>query len=239
MDGLRIASPCSVSWERMEGDERVRHCAECSLNVYNFAEMTRDEVRELLARNEGRVCARLYRRADGTVLARDCPTGLRALRRRASRAAAAAVAALLSLPVFAKVSSIKIQGSTVKMTTEQAAAQAAAFTGVAVMGDAQLPGVTVVLRDEATGRQVTAVTDRNGVFKFESLSDGIYTVELTLPGLEPAKIEHLELKSGVVTHANVALRPVMEMGVILLEPEPVRHDPLSITFTQSFIDKLP
>ena len=28
----------------MAGDERVRHCTLCSLNVYNFAEMTRDEV---------------------------------------------------------------------------------------------------------------------------------------------------------------------------------------------------
>jgi hypothetical protein len=57
----------------MAGDERVRHCTLCSLNVYNFAEMTREEVRELLARTEGRVCARLYRRAGGTVLTRDCP----------------------------------------------------------------------------------------------------------------------------------------------------------------------
>ena len=239
IERLRIASPCSVSWERMEGDERVRRCAECSLNVYNFAEMTREDVRVLIERNEGRVCARLYRRADGTVLTRDCPTGLRALRRRASRAAAAIVAALLSLPGFAKAR-LTVHGSTVNITLGHTAApQPAAFTGVALMGNAQLPGVTVVLRDEATGRQFTAVTDTNGAFKFASLPDGTYTVELTLPGLEPAKIEHLELKSGVVTHANVTMRPVMEMGIILLEPEPVRHDPLSTTFTQSFIDKLP
>src|SRR5229473_6883076 len=67
---LRIAVPCQASWEGMAGDERVRHCTLCSLNVYNFAEMTCDEVRELLMRTEGRVCARLYRRADGTVLTR-------------------------------------------------------------------------------------------------------------------------------------------------------------------------
>src|SRR5580765_7666474 len=98
---LRIAVPCQASWEGMAGDERVRHCTLCSLNVYNFAEMTRDEVRELLVRTEGRVCARLYRRADGTVLTRDCPTGLRAMRQRASRVAAALIAALLSLPAMA------------------------------------------------------------------------------------------------------------------------------------------
>src|SRR3954447_21216476 len=98
---LRIAAPCPASWDEMAGDERVRHCSLCKLNVYNFAEMTRAEVRELLVRTEGRVCARLYRRADGTVLTRDCPTGLRAVRQRASRAAAAVVAALLSLPSLA------------------------------------------------------------------------------------------------------------------------------------------
>ena len=50
---LRIATPCETSWEGMAGDERVRHCTLCSLNVYNFAEMTRDEIRALLARTEG------------------------------------------------------------------------------------------------------------------------------------------------------------------------------------------
>ena len=55
IDRLRIASPCPASWERMEGDERVRHCAVCNLNVYNFAEMTRDEVNALIARSEGRL----------------------------------------------------------------------------------------------------------------------------------------------------------------------------------------
>src|SRR5437763_16994902 len=98
---LLIAVPCQAEWEGMAGDERVRHCTLCSLNVYNFAEMTRDEVRELLVRTEGRVCARLYRRADGTVLTRDCPRGLRAMRQRASRVAVALVAALLSFPALA------------------------------------------------------------------------------------------------------------------------------------------
>src|SRR5216684_8965088 len=98
---LRIAVPCQAAWEGMAGDERVRHCTLCSLNVYNFAEMTRDEVRELLMGTEGRVCARLYRRADGTVLTRNCPTGLQALRKRATWIATAAVAALFNFSAMA------------------------------------------------------------------------------------------------------------------------------------------
>jgi hypothetical protein len=165
IDRLRIATPCSSSWEAMQGDERVRYCAVCSLNVYNFAEMTRDEVRELLVRNEGRVCVRLYRRADGTVLTRDCPTGLRELRRRASRAAAAAVAMLLSLPAYAlgRPKNVRIHGSKVQLTIEQVAnANPASFAGVVVLDGSLLPGVTVVLREETTGRELSFVTDNDG-----------------------------------------------------------------------------
>jgi hypothetical protein len=91
---IRIASPCSEKWEDMSGDARARHCAQCKLNVFNIAELTEVEVRSLLSNREGRVCARIYRRADGTVLTKDCPTGVALLRRRAL-AALTMVAALL------------------------------------------------------------------------------------------------------------------------------------------------
>ena len=243
IDGLRIASPCSVAWESMDGDERMRHCAVCSLNVYNFAGMTREEVRALLARNEGRVCAKLYRRADGTVLTRDCPTGLRGLRRRASRAAVAAVAALLSLPAFAlsgKKPEVSAMGAVVNITLGHVTTQhAAVFNGIVVMDDGPIPGVTITLREETSARTLTTVTDAKGFFTFGSLPDGMYRAELTLPGLQPASISHLDLKANVVTHANVTLHAIEEMGILLIPDEPVRHDPLSMTFTQSFIDKLP
>jgi len=247
IDNLRIASPCRTSWDAMEGDERVRHCTLCSLNVYNIAEMTRSEVRELLARTEGRVCMRLYRRADGTVLTRDCPRGLHELRRRASRAAAAIVAALLSLPAFmfgavtSKAPRVKIRGSKVRLTTEQATtAQPAVFTGVVLLDDGPLPGATVTLHDEASGRAATAVTDNNGAFTITALTDGTYRVEVTLSGLKPAAIEHLELKSSVITHAKVTMRVDAEQIVVgAIAVEPFSADSISTTFTQTFIDKLP
>ena len=61
----------------MSGNDQVRRCGQCNLNVYNFAELSTEEARVLL-RNaaSGRICARLFRRFDGTVLTRDCPIGL-------------------------------------------------------------------------------------------------------------------------------------------------------------------
>jgi len=96
LDNIRVASPCPASWEKMTGDDRVRFCQECKLNVYNLSEMTRLEGERLIANREGRLCVRFYRRADGTILTRDCPKGLRARVRRLSRIAGAALSAILS-----------------------------------------------------------------------------------------------------------------------------------------------
>jgi hypothetical protein len=88
VDRVGVASPCSADWERMAGDDRVRFCSQCRLHVYNLSAMTRDEAAHLIQTTQGRLCARFYRRADGTVLTRDCPVGLRAARARAARALA-------------------------------------------------------------------------------------------------------------------------------------------------------
>jgi hypothetical protein len=243
---LRIAQPCPASWDGMAGDERVRHCTLCSLNVYNFTEMTRGEVRELLARTEGRVCARLYRRADGTVLTRDCPTGLRAMRQRASRAAAALVAALLSFPSLAFGGTtckprLTTRGSNVKLTVERVAtAQTAVFAGVVVFDGTTLPGVTVVVRDEATKREAVTVTDANGAFTIAALNEGVYRVELLLSGFTPATMKHLELKAGDVIHASVALRVnnVETVTVGALAPM-ITPDAGKTTISSELLQKLP
>lgn len=87
LDSVRVASPCDVRWEDMTGNDRRRHCTECDLDVHNISEMSRDDAEHLLSTlSEGRVCARFYRRVDGTILTKDCPVGLAAARRAFLRA---------------------------------------------------------------------------------------------------------------------------------------------------------
>jgi hypothetical protein len=81
VDRIEIPTPCSVPWDSMYGDQRVRHCGSCRKNVYNISEMTRAQALELIASREP-VCVRIYRRPDGTVLTNDCWSQLRAARRR-------------------------------------------------------------------------------------------------------------------------------------------------------------
>jgi hypothetical protein len=72
---MKIASPCPASWEDMEGDDRIRFCDECELNVYNLSDMAEDAALKLVEEREGRLCVRFYQREDGTVLTSDCPVG--------------------------------------------------------------------------------------------------------------------------------------------------------------------
>jgi hypothetical protein len=99
---LQIASPCYERWDNMKGDDRVRHCASCKLNVFNVREMTKAEVEDLIDRTQGRLCMRLYKRWDGTVLTADCPVGVSRARVRLASAllTAAAFVGVLVLPLL-------------------------------------------------------------------------------------------------------------------------------------------
>jgi hypothetical protein len=96
---IEIANPCPASWEKMRGDDRVRFCEECQLNVYNLSALPRDAAVALLSersQGRGRLCVRLYKRADGTVITADCGGGLRAAAKRAARFAGVAAMLVLS-----------------------------------------------------------------------------------------------------------------------------------------------
>ena len=96
LNHISVAAPCPSDWDQMIGNARVRFCAQCNLNVYNLSAMTRAEAESFIANNEGRLCVRFYRRADGSILTKNCPVGLRAIRRRVSRIAQAVSAAVIS-----------------------------------------------------------------------------------------------------------------------------------------------
>ena len=97
LDHVRIAAPCRVDWDQMIGSERVRFCSQCSLNVFNLSSMNRLEAESLIARTEGRLCVRFYRRSDGSIITKDCPVGLRAIRRKVSYVAKAISSAVIGL----------------------------------------------------------------------------------------------------------------------------------------------
>lgn len=89
LEDLRIATPCKANWAEMLGNDRMRYCALCKLNVYNLSGMTREDGESLVKANEGKICVSFFKRADGTILTQDCPVGVAArLKRRVASVAA-------------------------------------------------------------------------------------------------------------------------------------------------------
>ena len=121
LKNVRVAAPCPADWDQMLGNDRSRFCGQCNLNVYNLSAMSRTEAEDFIARSEGRVCIRYYRRGDGTIITENCPVGLRKLKKRMSQIAAALVSAILTflaglgffiaLDKFSKVQNQRVMGT--------------------------------------------------------------------------------------------------------------------------------
>lgn len=200
---LRIASPCTADWNQMAGDERVRYCAQCRLNVYNFSAMTTPEVESILGNRNGRLCARLYRRTDGTILTQDCPVGFRATIRRVSRIAGAALTAAMSVAAAAQTSS----KTTLAPLVLQQAGGATVSVTVMDQSGAVIQNAKVALVENLFGRLMEGRTDPEGVFRQTGLPPGTYTMTVKQVGFAKWQIP-LTLRADQVEE----LRATLEVG---------------------------
>src|SRR5262249_32841839 len=73
LDQFKIVSPCSTDWDQMSGDEKRRFCVECDKFVYDFLQMTRQQIEAIVSIHQGRMCARIKRRPDGSLLTLETP----------------------------------------------------------------------------------------------------------------------------------------------------------------------
>lgn len=141
---LGVASPCHEKWDDMVGDDTSRFCLKCEKNVYDLSSMTKEAAEALIAAKEGSLCARFYRRADGTVITADCPEGI-ALKRRRSFAFGVLGASLLAGGGLAASQLFRTQGEVgPRCTRTMGSATVIAnppeeFQGQMVMGDVAEP----------------------------------------------------------------------------------------------------
>jgi len=68
---LEVRKPCRESWDGMTAASGgARHCARCDKAVHDLAGMTGREIERLVLRTRGELCARVTRRADGSMVMR-------------------------------------------------------------------------------------------------------------------------------------------------------------------------
>src|SRR3569623_3628256 len=159
---VRIGLQCNQRWDDMVGDDRVRACRGCDRPVFNLSEMTRAEAEAVLATRGLPPCVRFYRRADGTVMTSDCPSGAPRPRHALLASSIAATATLAAAPALAVPAR---DGAALPP------ADSGAISGKLVDAATQAPAIgatVVVTRPRLAGEQV-ALTDEQGVFSIRGL----------------------------------------------------------------------
>jgi hypothetical protein len=248
LDRVRIATPCSVSWESMNGNEKARFCSQCKLQVYDISKLTRREAVSLITSSEGRICGRLYRRADGTLLTRDCPVGLRALRRRVARVAGATLAAVLGLlsPVVAqKHKSDKDSCKNIpaiQIVTRKSQGQAVTIKGkVQDANGAELSGARIRLVNQITKEEIAVVSTKQGEFVIANVSGGKYALEFSAPAFLTEVLTDLEIANDdellitATLPAGEYLTGVVEVSL----DEPIMSPPGTMIINGDMIRRLP
>jgi len=250
LETIRIASPCAVNWDSLAGDDRVRFCDHCSLQVYNIAGLTRREATELITRRQGRLCARIYRRADGTIITRDCPVGLRAIRRRTARIAAATFAVVVTLAssVFGQKPGSKDKNACrpqviINKDVNQTQNGLSALNGtVSDANGAVIVGANITIKAPSIATPLTAVSDAEGKFVIASLEPGLYKIIVEANAFNKLQIDDVKLAANQTLKLDVTLMvksSSMNMGVVAFDEPLIDLDPGTLIINQKMIQRLP
>jgi ankyrin repeat protein len=186
-DRITIAAPCNTDWDAMAGNDQVRFCEHCQLQVTNLSTLTRSEAMRLVERSQGRLCVRYVQRANGEVLTGQLPRRLHHIGRRVSRLAAGAFSATLS------VASAAAQETSGR--NETVPRQPAAISSVMPAGEgAHISGVvkdpngavvrnaTVTLTNLKEHSSFVFVTQDDGAYLFSLLNAGAYDLSAEAAG---------------------------------------------------------
>ena len=222
---LRVASPCHVAWDAMTGNGRVRNCDSCKLNVFNISEMTAVEAESLIQTREGRLCIRLYKRADGTVITKDCPVGLRMYQKRIARLAGAAFTAvmgLFSVSFGQKDDKTSIDASKAGIVRTSNEKQETDLTGTVLdPNGAVIPGAEIRLFKVGDKKPTKTKSNDEGVYRFASLGVGVYSLEARYNGFKTNKIVGIEVKDNEIISIRIILQPKavsVTVGIYADEP---------------------
>jgi hypothetical protein len=190
LDQLQVVSPCSTGWDRMSGDEKKRFCSECNKFVYDFSQMTRRQVEAIVSIHRGRMCARIARRPDGSLLTLETPPAHPIVARRASPVVNATLAAILGLGPPANALNVDVSAARL-ITTADADGKGAKTPyggGEALVGGtvfdpqgAVIPSAVVKLISDA-GAELENKPSSGGEFTFAQVPFGAYMMLVEAEG---------------------------------------------------------
>lgn len=233
-DRINIPAPCDADWDSMIGNDKVRFCEHCNLQVTKLSSLTHQAAINLVARSEGRLCVRLERRASGGLIMKQSAPRLHQIARRASRLAAGAFSATLSLATASAQTSVPNQQLPATQMIEARARRSEAGCSLSgVISDpsgAVVPGAVVTLTNQ-NGSMFTLTTSDEGEYDFSQLPSGTYQLITQATGF--ARIEsEVRLVDGQDQSMNLELQiPELVVEVEINAPSQV----VTVTHTSGVV----
>ncbi len=86
---------------------------------------------------------------------------------------------------------------------------------------APLPGVTVTLKRSGGGSVGVKVTNAQGLFLFDGLASGSYTVHAELEGFSPVEFPNIALEAGRTSTVELRLSPAVEDVITVTAEAPI------------------
>jgi ankyrin repeat protein len=227
----------------MVGNDQVRFCEHCNLQVTDLSTMTRQAAMRLVARSQGRLCVRFIQRPDGGVLTNTIPEKLHRISRRVSRLAAGAFTATLSISSAAAQASLRPGSDVSRQASAMGKMISPTEQGTGLSGiitdpnGAVISGATLTLINKQTKFMFTYTTGEDGTYQFSLLEAGPYSLAVDSPSFSKMEMPELELKSTVNRELNISMEipqvveevevnastTVTELsiqgGVVFVEPE--------------------
>ncbi|MGH9870919.1 MAG: ankyrin repeat domain-containing protein [Pyrinomonadaceae bacterium] len=187
LNNLTVPSPCPADWNSMRGNDQVRFCEHCSLDVHNLSVMTRSQAERLVARSNGRLCIRYLRDPAGQPLTMPVAQKLHRISRRVSKIAAGAFTATLSVTSAVAQSSTSYQSGNPNppRATQPIARWALGSSIVGTIKDqngAVIPGATISVANDEMNLALYASTNVTGQFRIDGLKAGSYKLRIEAPG---------------------------------------------------------
>lgn len=230
LEQIEVKNPCSQDWNEMTGNDEVRFCSHCNLNVNNLSAMTRRKALKIARRSQGRICVRYVQNPiDKTPVFAD---RLYQITRRAG-IAAGVLGASLSLssltyaqgaPVLLKRASApqtKISPTDARENEDKTESAMARIFGTITGADGAFArNVIVTLFNHKTNESRIANSNLEGFYEFRNLTPGVYKLVSTSEK-GSAEISYLEIVEGSETKQDLALISIILAEVTIEMPQEI------------------
>jgi ankyrin repeat protein len=223
LNNITIPSPCSADWNSMLGNDQVRFCQHCQLDVQNLSMMSRNQVERLIARSNGRLCVRYVRDPQGRTLTLPVRQKLHHIGRRVSRIAAGAFTATLS--ITSAVAQNSATSRLREVSTDTVTQPLPFSTGFSINGKiadqngAVISGATISVSNAELNLALFVSTGDTGEFTIDRLQPGFYDVRVEAPGFVAQESQRLYVGTGSQPRIDRTLRVAgIEATVEVLMP---------------------